>query len=197
MRDAEGYIHVMTRIDDVINVAGHRLSTGEMEAVVCAHPDVAECAVVAAPDELKGQVLCRTALRVPYFGSQRADQVPVGFVVLKSTATRASSEIIAEIIQAVRDSIGAITCFRTAVVVARLPKTRSGKILRGTMRKIAANDPWVMPPTIEDPAVLTVRSCGRVWLVGWVRKADEDSGGAKRDGPIGIRQARQACRSVK
>lgn len=133
--DEDGYVFVMGRIDDVINVAGHRLSTGGMEEVLARHPDVAECAVVGAGDPLKGQV-------------------PVGFVVLKSGVSRPGEEIISEIIQMVRKDIGAVASFKKAVVVARLPKTRSGKILRGTIRKIADGEPYSIPSTIDDPAIL-------------------------------------------
>ena len=130
-----GYVYVMGRTDDIINVAGHRLSTGAMEEVLASHPDVAECAVVGAADELKGQV-------------------PVGFLVLKGGVDRPHAEIVAEAVQLVRDRIGPVASFKQATVVARLPKTRSGKILRGTMRKIADGDPYTAPATIDDPAVL-------------------------------------------
>ncbi len=133
--DADGYVFVMGRVDDVINVAGHRLSTGGMEEVLSRHPDVAECAVIGAGDSLKGQV-------------------PLGFVVLKNGVTRPPEDIIAEVVQMVRNDIGAVASFKKAVVVARLPKTRSGKILRGTMRKIADGDAYSIPSTIDDPAIL-------------------------------------------
>ncbi|MCC5868284.1 MAG: AMP-binding protein [Gammaproteobacteria bacterium] len=133
--DEDGYLHVMGRVDDVINVAGHRLSTGEIEQVLSAHEDVAECAVIAVPDELKGQL-------------------PVGLVVLKSGVKRGEDEVIAQLIARVRDDIGAIACFRRCLVVARLPKTRSGKILRGTMSQIAAGEHPQTPPTIDDPETL-------------------------------------------
>ncbi|MFG1705672.1 propionyl-CoA synthetase [Nonomuraea sp. M3C6] len=133
--DEDGYLYVMGRIDDVINVAGHRLSTGSMEEVIAAHPDVAECAVIGVADEIKGQV-------------------PVGFVVLKAGAERAQDDIERELITLVRDRIGPVAAFRRAVVVARLPKTRSGKILRATMRDIADGNPYRTPSTIEDPAAL-------------------------------------------
>jgi propionyl-CoA synthetase len=133
--DEDGYVFVMGRVDDVLNVAGHRLSTGGMEEVLARHPDVAECAVVGAADDLKGQV-------------------PVGMIVLKSGVTRPQAEIVAEIIQMVRKEIGAVASFKKAVVVKRLPKTRSGKILRGTMRKIADGEKVAVPSTIDDPAVL-------------------------------------------
>ncbi|WP_188193408.1 propionyl-CoA synthetase [Nonomuraea sp. SYSU D8015] len=133
--DADGYLYVMGRIDDVINVAGHRLSTGAMEEVVASHPDVAECAVIGVADELKGQL-------------------PVGFVVLKAGAERDPEELERELVALVRERIGPVAAFRRAVVVARLPKTRSGKILRATMRDIADGNPYTTPSTIEDPATL-------------------------------------------
>jgi propionyl-CoA synthetase len=133
--DEDGYLYVMGRIDDVINVAGHRLSTGAMEEVVAAHPDVAECAVIGVADELKGQL-------------------PMGFVVLKAGAGRDPQEIERELAALVRERIGPVAAFRRAVVVSRLPKTRSGKILRATMRNIADGDPYDIPSTIEDPAAL-------------------------------------------
>ena len=133
--DADGYFQVMTRTDDIINVAAHRLSTGEMEEVLAAHPDVAECAVMGVADALKGQV-------------------PLGLLVLKSGVSRAADEIEAEAVALVRDKIGPIASFKTALVVERLPKTRSGKILRGTMRAIADGEDYRMPATIDDPAIL-------------------------------------------
>ncbi len=133
--DADGYIQVMTRTDDIINVAGHRLSTGGMEEVLAAHPDVAECAVMGVADALKGQV-------------------PLGLLVLKSGVARASSEIEAEAVALVRERIGPVASFKAALVVERLPKTRSGKILRGTMRAIADGEDYRMPATIDDPAIL-------------------------------------------
>jgi propionyl-CoA synthetase len=133
--DQEGYVFVMGRVDDVINVAGHRLSTGGMEEVLATHPNVAECAVVGAGDDLKGQV-------------------PVGFVVLKAGVSKPKEEIVAELVQMVRNEIGAVASFKKAVVVNRLPKTRSGKVLRGTMRKIADGEKFTVPSTIDDPAVL-------------------------------------------
>ncbi len=135
MKDANGYIHVMARTDDVINVAGHRLSTGAIEEVLAAHPNVAECAVIGAADALKGQL-------------------PVGFLVLNAGANQDPPRIVAETVQMVRDSIGAVAAFKSAIVVARLPKTRSGKILRATMKKIADGEEYRMPATIEDAAVL-------------------------------------------
>ena len=133
--DDDGYVWVMGRVDDVINVAGHRLSTGGMEEVLAQHPDVAECAVVGAHDNLKGQV-------------------PVGFVVLKSGAKKSYDEIVSDVIQMVRTEIGPIAAFKKAVVVGRLPKTRSGKVLRGTMRKIADGEDYSVPSTIDDPTSL-------------------------------------------
>lgn len=133
--DEDGYVYIMGRVDDVINIAGHRLSTGAMEEVIAQHEDVAECAVIGAHDNLKGQL-------------------PVGLVVLKSGVARGAEELKKELIQMMRNEIGPIACFKEAVVVARLPKTRSGKILRSTMRKIADAEPYVMPSTIDDPAIL-------------------------------------------
>jgi propionyl-CoA synthetase len=133
--DADGYVSVMTRVDDVINVAGHRLSTGQIEEVLGSHNDVAECAVIGIADELKGQV-------------------PLGFLVLKAGVNRPDDEIVRDVVQMVRDRIGPVAFFKSAVVVQRLPKTRSGKILRGTMQKIADGQPWKMPATIDDPVVL-------------------------------------------
>ncbi len=133
--DEDGYAYVMTRTDDIINVAGHRLSTGAMEEVLADHPDVAECAVLGVDDKLKGQV-------------------PVGFMVLNAGVDRDHQEIIKEVVQMVRDRIGPVASFKTATVVKRLPKTRSGKILRGTIQKIADNKQWNMPATIDDPAIL-------------------------------------------
>ncbi len=133
--DDDGYLFVMGRIDDVINVAGHRLSTGAMEEVIATHPDVAECAVIGVGDALKGQV-------------------PVGFVVLKAGSERDDADIRAELVGMVRDQIGAVAAFRQALVVPRLPKTRSGKILRATMRRIADEQPYEVPSTIDDPVIL-------------------------------------------
>ena len=134
-QDDDGYLYVMSRVDDVINVAGHRLSTGAMEEALAFHPDVAECAVVGVADPLKGEV-------------------PIGLVVTKDGVTRGESAIVAELVQRVRDSIGPVAAFKVAAVVPRLPKTRSGKILRGTVKKIADGQPWTMPATIDDPAIL-------------------------------------------
>jgi propionyl-CoA synthetase len=133
--DEDGYVFVMARTDDIINVAGHRLSTGALEEVVSNHPDVAECAVIGIADPLKGQV-------------------PAGFIVLKSGVSKSSADIEKEIIQKVRDEIGPVAAFKLALTIQRLPKTRSGKILRGTMRQIADGEPYKMPATIDDPAIL-------------------------------------------
>ena len=133
--DDDGYLYIMGRVDDVINVAGHRLSTGRMEEVIAQHPDVAECAVLGVADEMKGQV-------------------PIGLCVLKAGVDRSDTDIASDVVQMVRDQVGAVASFRVATVVHRLPKTRSGKILRGTMRKIADNEPFTTPSTIDDPAIL-------------------------------------------
>ncbi|MGO4523817.1 propionyl-CoA synthetase [Microvirga sp. 2MCAF35] len=133
--DQDGYIWVMGRTDDIINVAGHRLSTGGMEEVLASHPAVAECAVIGMKDALKGEVPC-------------------GFVVLKSGIDRPPEAIEAELVALVRDKIGPVAAFKLAITVARLPKTRSGKILRGTMKKIADGDTWSTPATIDDPMIL-------------------------------------------
>jgi propionyl-CoA synthetase len=133
--DEDGYLYIMGRTDDIINVAGHRLSTGGMEEVLASHPDVAECAVIGVKDELKGEQPC-------------------GFVVLKSGVTRSPVEIEKEIVKLVRDKIGPVAAFKIAITVSRLPKTRSGKILRGTMKKMADHDEWSMPATIDDPAIM-------------------------------------------
>ncbi|WP_296695393.1 propionyl-CoA synthetase [Thiocapsa sp. UBA6158] len=133
--DEDGYLFVMSRIDDIINVAGHRLSTGAMEGVLASHPDVAECAVIGAHDQLKGEL-------------------PLGLVVLKSGVSRDDAAIIKELVNLVRDQIGPVAAFKTVVVVQRLPKTRSGKILRGTMKSIADGKDYRMPATIDDPAIL-------------------------------------------
>jgi propionyl-CoA synthetase len=135
-QDEDGYLYIMSRVDDIINVAGHRLSTGAMEEVLSAHPDVAECAVVGVADEIKGEV-------------------PVGFVVTKAGVTRAEAEIVRELVDKVRQTIGPVAAFKTAAVVKRLPKTRSGKILRATMKKIAEGAEYTLPATIDDPAILT------------------------------------------
>ena len=134
-KDEDGYIYIMARTDDVINVAGHRLSTGQMEEVLASHPDVAECAVIGAADDLKGQM-------------------PLGFLCLNSGVSRPTEEIISECVKLVRDKIGPVAAFKTAIVIDRLPKTRSGKVLRGIMSKIADGVSWKMPATIDDPAIL-------------------------------------------
>jgi propionyl-CoA synthetase len=134
-KDAEGYCFVMGRIDDVINVAGHRLSTGAMEEVLASHPDVAECAVMGVQDSLKGEV-------------------PLGFVVYKAGVDKPEEQVVRELIDRVRERIGPVAFFKTAAVVKRLPKTRSGKILRGTMRRMADGQEVRVPPTIDDPAIL-------------------------------------------
>jgi propionyl-CoA synthetase len=133
--DDDGYVWVMGRTDDIINVAGHRLSTGGMEEVLAGHADVAECAVLGIKDDMKGEVPC-------------------GFIVLKAGVNRPPEEIEKEIVQLVRDKIGPVAAFKLAITVARLPKTRSGKILRGTIKKMADGEKWSMPATIEDPKVL-------------------------------------------
>jgi propionyl-CoA synthetase len=133
--DDDGYIYVMGRTDDIINVAGHRLSTGGMEEVLASHKDVAECAVIGVKDDLKGEVPC-------------------GFIVLKAGVNRPHDEIEKEIVALVREKIGPVAAFKIAITVPRLPKTRSGKILRGTMKKIADHEPFNMPATIDDPAIL-------------------------------------------
>ena len=133
--DKDGYPFVMARTDDIINVAGHRLSTGAIEEVLAGHPAVAECAVIGVADPIKGQS-------------------PVGLLVLKAGIDRPHSDIVTEAIQMVRDQIGPVAAFKTAAVVTRLPKTRSGKILRGTMRKIADQEQYTVPATIDDPAIL-------------------------------------------
>ncbi len=133
--DEEGYAYIMARTDDIINVAGHRLSTGAMEEVLADHPDVAECAVLGVADKLKGQI-------------------PIGFLVLNAGVERNHDDIAAEVVKMVRERIGPVAAFKTATVVNRLPKTRSGKILRGTIQKIADNVDYKVPATIDDPAIL-------------------------------------------
>jgi propionyl-CoA synthetase len=134
--DEDGYLYIMGRTDDIINVAGHRLSTGGMEEVLSSHPDVAECAVIGMADSLKGEVPC-------------------GFVVLKAGVNKRPEEVEKELVALVRDRIGPVAAFKLAIAVSRLPKTRSGKILRGTMKKIADGTEWSMPATIDDPAILS------------------------------------------
>jgi len=134
-KDEDGYLWVMTRTDDIISVAGHRLSTGALEEVLASHPDVAECAVLGVTDEIKGEI-------------------PLGLIVLKAGVRRSDGEIISEAVQMVRERIGAVASFRVAMVVKRLPKTRSGKILRGIIKKIADGVEYQVPPTIDDPLIL-------------------------------------------
>ena len=133
--DEDGYVFVMSRTDDIINVAGHRLSTGAIEEVLAAHQNVAECAVIGVADQLKGQL-------------------PLGFLVLSAGVNRSHAEIVNEIVNMVRDRIGPVASFKIATVVERLPKTRSGKILRGTMKKIADGEEYKIPATIDDPEIL-------------------------------------------
>jgi propionyl-CoA synthetase len=133
--DEDGYVYIMARTDDVINVAGHRLSTGAMEEVLAAHPDVAECAVIGVTDPLKGQL-------------------PLGLLCLNKGCNRPHEDIAREVIGLVREQIGPVAAFKLACVVDRLPKTRSGKILRATMVKIADGEAFKMPATIDDPAIL-------------------------------------------
>ena len=133
--DSDGYISIMARTDDVINTAGHRLSTGAMEEVLSEHPDIAECAVIGVNDDLKGQL-------------------PLGFICLNAGVNRNHEEIITESISLVRDKIGPVASFKMAVIIERLPKTRSGKILRGTMLKIANGEKFKVPATIDDPSIL-------------------------------------------
>ena len=133
--DEDGYVYIMARTDDVINVAGHRLSTGQMEEVLASHPDVAECAVLGVKDSLKGQL-------------------PMGFLCLNSGTEKSHEDVITECVQLVRKTIGPVAAFKLACVVDRLPKTRSGKILRGIMGKIADAEDWKMPATIDDPVIL-------------------------------------------
>jgi propionyl-CoA synthetase len=134
-KDEDGYMYIMSRIDDIINVAGHRLSTGAMEEVLASHPDVAECAVIGVADELKGEI-------------------PFGFVVTKAGVERGEAELVKELVERVRETIGPVAAFKIAVAVNRLPKTRSGKILRGTMKRIADGTEYSVPATIDDPAIL-------------------------------------------
>ena len=133
--DEDGYLYIMSRVDDIINVAGHRLSTGAMEEVLAGHPDIAECAVVGVADAIKGEI-------------------PVGFVVTKAGVDRSDAELAKQLVERVRERIGPVAAFKLAMVVKRLPKTRSGKILRGTMKRIADGTEYSMPATIDDPAIL-------------------------------------------
>ncbi len=133
--DEDGYVWIMSRTDDIINVAGHRLSTGAIEEVLSEHQSVAECAVLGIADKLKGQL-------------------PIGLVTLKAGVDKDNETITKECVQMVRNKVGPVAAFKIAIVVKRLPKTRSGKILRGTVRKIADNEPYKIPATIDDPAIL-------------------------------------------
>jgi propionyl-CoA synthetase len=135
MKDEDGYLYIMARTDDVINVAGHRLSTGGMEEVLAGHPDVAECAVIGVTDQLKGQM-------------------PLGFVCLNAGTEKSHEDVVKDCIKLVREKIGPVAAFKLCAVVDRLPKTRSGKILRATMVKIADSEDYKMPATIDDPAIL-------------------------------------------
>src|SRR5262249_15478719 len=134
-KDEDGYLWVMSRTDDIINVAGHRLSTGGMEEVLASHPAVAECAVVGVSDEIKGEI-------------------PVGFVVLRAGVEQGDDQIVADLVALVRDKIGPVASFKVAAVVKRLPKTRSGKIVRGTIKRIADGNEYRVPATIDDPLTL-------------------------------------------
>jgi propionyl-CoA synthetase len=133
--DADGYLYIMARTDDIINVAGHRLSTGGMEEILASHPAVAECAVLGIADEVKGQL-------------------PLGLIVLKAGVNTAPAQIEKECVKLVREKIGAVAALKTVITIKRLPKTRSGKILRATMRKIADREAFKTPATIDDPAIL-------------------------------------------
>jgi propionyl-CoA synthetase len=149
-KDADGYLWVMSRTDDIINVAGHRLSTGGMEEVLASHPDVAECAVVGVVDEIKGEI-------------------PVGLVVLRAGVNRPETEIVSELVGMVRERIGPVAAFKVAAVVPRLPKTRSGKIVRGTIKRIADGAEYRIPATIDDPLALDEISAALAGL-GYPRK---------------------------
>jgi propionyl-CoA synthetase len=151
--DADGYLFVMARTDDIINVAGHRLSTGGMEEILASHPNVAECAVIGVVDTIKGQV-------------------PVGLAVLNAGVTRDSTEIARELVQLVREKIGAVAALKQVLIVKRLPKTRSGKVLRKTMRKIADGDAYDIPATIDDPVILE-EIAGALAAAGFPRAARE------------------------
>ena len=157
-KDEDGYLWIMSRTDDVINVAGHRLSTGAIEEVLAAHADVAECAVVGVADELKGEL-------------------PFGLVVLKAGANRPPERLVAELVDLVRQRIGPVACFKQAAVVKRLPKTRSGKIVRGTIKKIADGAAYTVPPTIDDPAVLDEIGA-ELAAIGYPRRRPGSSSGA-------------------
>lgn len=150
--DPDGYVFIMGRIDDVINVSGHRLSTGEMEEIVSGHSAVAECAVIGIEDELTGQK-------------------PLGLVVLKDTTSISNDEIQKDLVALVRAQVGAVAAFRTVVIVKRLPKTRSGKILRKTMRMIVDDVPFTVPSTIDDPAILEeIREIIMISQIGKISK---------------------------
>ena len=133
--DDDGYLFVMGRTDDVINVSGHRLSTGEMEEIIATHPAIAECAVIGRSDNLKGQM-------------------PLGFAILKSGVEVNQADIKQALVQLMREKIGAVACYKETVIVERLPKTRSGKILRKTLRQLVDGEDYVIPSTIDDPAIL-------------------------------------------
>jgi len=148
--DEDGYVYVMSRTDDIINTAGHRLSTGAMEEVLASHSDVAECAVIGVEDPLKGQV-------------------PLGFLVLNAGVNRESKQIVEEVIRMVREAIGPVASFKAAMVIERLPKTRSGKILRGTMQKIANSEAYNVPATIDDPVILE-EICDALKTIGYAMK---------------------------
>ncbi len=163
--DADGYLWVMGRTDDVINVAGHRLSTGAIEEVLSRHPDVAECAVIGVADALKGQV-------------------PLGLVVPKRGASLAADVLTAQLVARVRNEIGPAAAFERALVVERLPKTRSGKILRGTMRRMAEAEPWTAPPTVDDPAALT-EVADALCQAGFGGSAGTERGAGRREGDRG------------
>jgi len=150
-QDADGYLYIMSRVDDIINVAGHRLSTGAMEEVLSAHPDIAECAVVGVADEIKGEI-------------------PVGFAVTKAGVTRAEAEITRELVEMVRERIGPVASFKVVTLVKRLPKTRSGKILRGTVKRIADGVDYTVPATIDDPAILD-EITGYLKALGYPKKS--------------------------
>ena len=150
--DEDGYVSVMSRIDDIINTAGHRLSTGGMEEVLSAHPDVAEAAVIGVADELKGEL-------------------PVGLVVLKSGVDRETDDVKSELVALIREKVGPVASFKKVAVVQRLPKTRSGKVLRGVMRNIADSKPYRTPATIDDPTILPeIQSA--LQGIGYARESD-------------------------
>jgi propionyl-CoA synthetase len=154
-KDESGYLYVMARTDDIINVAGHRLSNSALEEVLMSHADVAECAVIGVADPLKGQL-------------------PVGFLVLKVGAERNNDEVVADVVAAVRADIGPVAAFKTAVIVDRLPKTRSGKILRGTMVHIANDEPWTMPATVDDPVIFDDIAAA-LDTVGYPKKSSDEA----------------------